>query len=104
MKRNEEVQPFLPLVVIRNVRSWTDKRDELKTRTQYLEGSIMRFTETCLQEPFLDSLPDYRSRQRGKHKGGGIVIWDMLLKRTISASQIKTNLGFFYEENSPITH
>lgn len=69
--------PVLPSIVMGNIRSLTNKMDELAALTrhqrEFRESSIMLFTETWLTE--LTLLRADRTKESGKRKGGGLAVF-----------------------------
>ncbi|KAK1882818.1 Protein-lysine N-methyltransferase EFM5 [Dissostichus eleginoides] len=92
-KKNREnkmrrFKPYLPSVIMGNVRSLTNKTDELaalvKTQREYQESSLLCFTETWLHRDIPDCLvePDGftvvradRDTRSGKKRGGGLAVF-----------------------------
>lgn len=82
-------KPYLPSVVMGNVRSLDNKMDELTARVrnnrEFRECSLMCFTETWMHERIPDSAVDVAGfssvradrtrRESGKSKGGGLAVF-----------------------------
>jgi len=66
--KKRRYRPYLPYIVMGNVRSLVNKMDELTSLTRsesvFREGSVMCFTETWLH----DNVPDMK-------KGGGVAVY-----------------------------
>lgn len=87
--RMRRYKPFLPSIIMGNVRSLGNKLDELSALTrlhrEFRECSIMCFTETWLNESIPDSLvaldgfhllrADRNTTETGKKKGGGLAMF-----------------------------
>ncbi|KAK7880206.1 hypothetical protein WMY93_033125 [Mugilogobius chulae] len=87
--RRRRYKPYIPSVVMGNVRSLANKMDELtaltKTEPAFREASVMCFTETWLQEYIPDTSvnlagfqvvrADRTSTASGKSKGGGVALY-----------------------------
>ena len=86
--RKRGYRPPLPTLIIGNVRSLTNKMDELGTfckhMHEYQESCLMAYTETWLNENTPDSvveLPNFsliradRTIDSGKTRGGGICLY-----------------------------
>ena len=85
-QRKRRYKPYLPSVIMGNVRSLLNKMDELAALTRlqrvYRECSIMCFTESWLNEHTTDTLvaldgfhlvrADRKVKESGKKKGGGL--------------------------------
>ncbi|XP_053493480.1 uncharacterized protein LOC128615428 [Ictalurus furcatus] len=88
-ERKKRYKPFIPSVITGNVRSLSNKMEELTALTrlqrEYRECSIMCFTKTWLNDLSTDSLvtldgfqlvrADRKAKESSKRKGGGIAMF-----------------------------
>ena len=86
--RNRKSSPPLPTILLGNVRSLSNKMDELHACSRYLyeyrESCLLCFSETWLHKDIPDSsvdLPDFdivrgdRTEESGKSRGGGVCVY-----------------------------